>query len=315
MRPSSHSDADALAFPKTQPGVLVASGDPDLRTELRGLLGDRYQLRFCNDAASCLATASANPTDLILLDGGLHGMEMVHLLDEVNSQRALAALPVLLITPAEQPNPPAALLAAGISEVIGRPLSPELLQLRLHNQLRLKFRTDLLQRLTTADAQSGAANRRAYDDTLIKEWRRCGRSESPMALALARIDALDGYRRRYGEERSEACMKAVVTTLIDNLFRPHDLVARYDQDTFAILLPETPLGGAQQKAIDLEARVRRLEIAHLTSATADVVTLSIGVAGGQPADGQGSETMLDAAREALEAALEAGGGQVVARGY
>jgi len=59
--------------------------------------------------------------------------------------------------------------------------------------------------------------------------------------------------------------------------RPGDIVARIAGDRFAVLLPETPATTAVEIAKRSCEVVRRLGVRNSGSATADVVTVTIGV--------------------------------------
>jgi diguanylate cyclase (GGDEF)-like protein len=115
---------------------------------------------------------------------------------------------------------------------------------------------------------------------------------------------------RYGHQAGDLCIQSVASALRINLHRPLDLVARYDGEEFACILPDTTLDGARHKALGLERAVRELGIAHEPSTIASVVTVSIGVAAMMPTSRGDPADLVAAADRMLYAAKQAGRGCV-----
>jgi diguanylate cyclase (GGDEF)-like protein len=177
----------------------------------------------------------------------------------------------------------------------------------------LQHQTDLLRSLARVDALTGLANRRHFDEKLHDEWRRCGRSGTPLALILIDLDYFKQFNDFYGHQAGDGCLQQVAQCLGAGFARASDLVARYGGEEFVCILPETALSGAEEKAIALESAVRDLRIPHEKSDVAGhTVTISLGVAVTVPtADGESGNLVLSADRS-LYQAKKAGRGRVVA---
>src|SRR5690606_13267721 len=102
-----------------------------------------------------------------------------------------------------------------------------------------------LEVLATIDGLTGIANRRAFDRRLESEWKRCGRNERPLSLLLVDVDWFKRYNDGRGHAQGDDCLKQVAQTIVDAALRPGDLVARYGGDEFAVILPDTPVEGAE----------------------------------------------------------------------
>lgn len=135
-----------------------------------------------------------------------------------------------------------------------------------------------LKRLASLDGLTQIANRRRFDESLQKEWRRLRRSQAPVALIMADVDFFKHFNDTYGHQAGDKCLKAVAQTLSANVYRPADLTARYGGEEFAILLPETDAAGAYVVAQRVLSAIRSLKIAHATSDAASHVTVSLGIA-------------------------------------
>jgi len=170
-----------------------------------------------------------------------------------------------------------------------------------------------LTRLSSLDGLTSIANRRQFDETLLREWRRASRQGKPLALLLADVDRFKQFNDGYGHQVGDECLKAVARTFTGVLRRPADLVARYGGEEFAVILPDTDITGALQVAEGMRSAVENLRITHRYSQDGGVVTVSIGVASvipgrteGRPAD------LLKAADDALYQAKESGRNRIAA---
>lgn len=165
-----------------------------------------------------------------------------------------------------------------------------------------------LSRLSSVDGLTGIPNRRVFDDTLVREWRRAERRNAPLSLLLLDIDHFKEYNDRYGHQAGDDCLRAVAGSLDRALRRSSDLAARYGGEEFVIVLPETDSQGARNVADKVLEIVRGLGIEHAQSRTAPVVTISIGVATATPArdDDSGWKKLLGSADAALYAAKRRG---------
>ena len=66
-----------------------------------------------------------------------------------------------------------------------------------------------LQREATTDGLTGLANRRAFDETLAREWARTERNDACLSLVLLDIDHFKAFNDRYGHQAGDDCLRAV----------------------------------------------------------------------------------------------------------
>jgi diguanylate cyclase (GGDEF)-like protein len=149
--------------------------------------------------------------------------------------------------------------------------------------------------LSTTDALTGIANRRAWDQALGLALE----SGEPVCVAFIDLDNFKRYNDTYGHPAGDALLSAAAGAWAGAL-RGHDLVARYGGEEFAVLLPECRLASARVVAERLRAVVP------------DGATASIGLA---EWDGSEDVTALIArADAALYEAKRAGRDRVVHAG-
>ena len=133
-----------------------------------------------------------------------------------------------------------------------------------------------LRDLAGLDSLTGLANRRIFNDTLAKEWRRSIRSGIALSLLMIDIDHFKHYNDSFGHPGGDKCLAEVARVLAESVQRAGDFVARYGGEEFAAILPVTDEAGAQCIAESVRARVEQLAIPHPLSSVASYVTVSIG---------------------------------------
>jgi diguanylate cyclase (GGDEF)-like protein len=148
--------------------------------------------------------------------------------------------------------------------------------IRLHRSEREKAAA--LQRLSTVDALTGIANRRAFDEALSEEWRRMLRHGTALSLLLVDVDFFKRFNDAYGHVAGDQCLRQVAQAIASRARRAGELAARYGGEEFAVLLPHADVAEAARLAELICAAVRECQIAHQFSAAAPYVTVSIGVA-------------------------------------
>ncbi|MCA1324792.1 GGDEF domain-containing protein [Herbaspirillum sp. alder98] len=142
------------------------------------------------------------------------------------------------------------------------------------NELReLNARLELL---AHQDGLTGLANRRHFDETLDKEYRRAARSDGALSLVLIDVDFFKLYNDTYGHQAGDECLRCIGRVLRQMQRRPADLAVRYGGEEMLVLLPETDLQGAALVAEKIRAGIEALALPH-SGNPAGVVTVSAGV--------------------------------------
>lgn len=133
------------------------------------------------------------------------------------------------------------------------------------------------------DSVTKLANRYSFEQEFEKEWRRLLRQRrqkglsGSFSLLLCDVDFFKEYNDTYGHPAGDQCLVAVAGILARNARRSSDFASRYGGDEFAVLLPDTPIEGAQKVASAILADLRALRLEHRGSAAQPWVTVSIGV--------------------------------------
>jgi diguanylate cyclase (GGDEF)-like protein len=170
--------------------------------------------------------------------------------------------------------------------------------------LRRQIEADLA-KLAQTDGLTSLSNRRAFDQTLQKEWRAAYREHLPLALLFIDADNFKVFNDRYGHQAGDALLARLASTIASHVQRPRDFVARYGGEEFTVLCPGIGIDDAWTLAERIRTSVESL---HIQSGGADgaAVTISIGVASLTPERSQLSADLVARADAALYQAKNLG---------
>jgi diguanylate cyclase (GGDEF)-like protein len=170
-----------------------------------------------------------------------------------------------------------------------------------------RFFSRELFRLSTIDPLTDAYNKQFFLEILSKEVDRSTRYQHPLSLVFLDVDRFSDVNKKHGEPAGDAVLRGV-SRLIMEAVRKQDLFARYDDDTFSVLLPETD----EERTLQVSERLRRSIEAHpfrLDERTTLNVTVSLGVASLSEATSSVA-TLLKRADDALDRAKTTGRNRV-----
>jgi len=160
--------------------------------------------------------------------------------------------------------------------------------------------------LSRTDSLTGLLNHGAWKDQLEVEFQRCKRQQSGAAIALIDIDHFKAINDTYGHVAGDIVLRQLSKMLKQNL-RMADRLARYGSDEFCVILPDLPMFNAVQA---MEALLERFSLLVYEQNPALKVSLSIGLAALDPAQGDATR-WLDDADQALYEAKAGGRNRVI----
>ncbi len=122
---------------------------------------------------------------------------------------------------------------------------------------RLALQSEQFERQAREDALTGLPNRRAFDETLARDFARSQRSGHPLCLVVLDVDHFKGVNDQYSHSVGDVVL-AEVAQLLASACRDSDMPARTGGEEFALLLNDTRLDEAEQVC----ARLHGLFHAH-----------------------------------------------------
>jgi diguanylate cyclase (GGDEF)-like protein len=182
-------------------------------------------------------------------------------------------------------------------------MPPALLDARVRTLVELRRLRGSTASLFHADGCRGIADRAAFDSMLKRESARLRRSDGYLGLLLISLDGLRDCRRTLGSAAGEGLIQRLAACAAQQVRRPPDLVARFDADRIACLLPETDLRGARVVAELIRGAIRTMDVPWDDTR----VTVSIGVASRRCSGPEAALWLLTDAEERLIRAQRGGG--------
>lgn len=295
-----------------RPRLLLVDDQPANIHILHQIFQADHDLFMATSGTQALALCERIQPDLILLDVVMPGMDGLAVCQQLKNSAKTADIPIIFVTAQTRAEDETRALEVGGVDFITKPVNPAVVRARVKTHLTLKAQGDLLRELVFVDGLTGVANRRRFDEALDAEYRRCLRNRRSLALLMIDLDHFKRYNDCYGHQSGDACLRAVAQVLKGSFNRSHDVLARYGGEEFVALMPECDLSAGLAKAEHLRSAVQALTIVHSDSPTANVITLSIGVAAMIPDEVDGATELLALSDKALYAAKTSGRNRVTA---
>jgi diguanylate cyclase (GGDEF)-like protein len=256
--------------------ILLVDDDLMVVRVLNRILIDFSPLRFASSGHAALKLARESTPDLVLLDVDMPEFSGFEVCKAFKSDPALVEVPIIFITSHESAQLEAKGLELGAADFISKPPHAPLVLARVRTYQRLKMLSETVRSAVRMDFLTGAATRRQLEKALTQEWLRAHRSGAPLAVLIVDIENFTAYNAEFGEEKGDACLKAVADALRSAACRPTDVLGRYAGGKFAVLLPDTDARGATVVAQRAIEAVSDLQILLSATGSHGRVTLSIG---------------------------------------
>ncbi|OKH43841.1 hypothetical protein NIES2101_29680 [Calothrix sp. HK-06] len=163
-----------------------------------------------------------------------------------------------------------------------------------------------LENICYTDDLTQLRNKRYFDFYLENCWEDLANEKAPLSVIFLDIDNLKVYNLMRGQEMGDKCVYEIANTIPKCLNKYGTLVARYQDDAFAIVLPNTTASNAAEIAEVIREEVKNLNIQHAVAQLGGlrfpIVTVSLGVASTIPTLEQSPNVLRDAALNALHRA-------------
>jgi diguanylate cyclase len=175
------------------------------------------------------------------------------------------------------------------------------------NQLQENLEVVRTESLT--DPLTTLANRKYFDDALVKAIAAASAKGEPLALLMTDVDHFKRFNDTYGHLTGDHVLRLVAMSVRQNV-KHQDIAARYGGEEFVVVLPNTVLRSAITVADHIRRAVMTKELMkRSTGEHLGRVTISIGVAVLKPNDTPA--TLIERADTCLYAAKRNGRNRVI----
>lgn len=158
------------------------------------------------------------------------------------------------------------------------------------------------------DPLTGLFNRRYMEESLERELHRAARHNITLGVIMLDLDHFKRFNDTFGHAAGDTILREL-GNLLQSQLHGEDIACRYGGEEFALIILDAPLAIVIQRAEQLRAAVRQLNVTYREQSLG-TVTLSLGVAV-YPDHGVTAEELLRAADTALYQAKAAGRNRVV----
>jgi two-component system, cell cycle response regulator len=237
--------------------LLVEDSSSQAKTIKHSLEKINYDVKWVKNGKAAIKTAKTQPIDVILLDlvlPDISGREVCRYLRRSHDTKGI---PIIMLTVKDKVTDRVAGLAAGADDFLSKPYSDLELNARIYACLRTKaLRNDLHEKnkqlekmleeakiFAATDPLTGLSNRRHCEAIIEYEFQRTVRYGVPFSCFMMDIDHYKTVNNSYGHHAWDTVLVEVAQILKSSM-RELDVVARWDNEEFCFVLPQTGNKGA-----------------------------------------------------------------------
>ena len=162
-------------------------------------------------------------------------------------------------------------------DYIKTPVDNQELVVRVKNMLKIKELRDKLKTLSTTDELTGLHNRRYLLERMEQEISRAKRYSTPLSLLLFDLDFFKVVNDIYGYEWGDVLLRSIADKL-KQLIRKEDIITRYGDEEFIVVLPNTSEDNAFLFAERFRKDIEKMEFIPAGEEERHPITISGGIA-------------------------------------
>lgn len=161
-------------------------------------------------------------------------------------------------------------------DFINTPVNQDELLIRAKTLLKIKDLKDTLALATTTDELTGLHNRKYLHERLVAEISRAKRYKTKLSCLLFDIDFFKVVNDMYGYDWGDVLLKSLAEKL-KSLIRKEDVLTRYGDEEFLLVLPNTSEENAFLFAERFRRDIERMEFIPAGEEERHPITISGGI--------------------------------------
>jgi diguanylate cyclase (GGDEF)-like protein len=295
-------------YKPNQNSLLIIEDSKMVITALTRILGPDYAIYTASSGEEGIESAKVYLPDIIIsgiIMPDMDGYEMITVLKETEQTKRI---PVIFITGRDKAADEEKGLALGCADYITKPFSDAIVRLRVRNQIQTINYIRTIESLSTIDRLTRLPDRHYFEERLLAEWNRSKRLGTAISVFIVEIDHIKDFYDTYGALYGDIAVQTAAKLIAKAVRRPADFVARWDDEEFIILLPETDLDGAFVVAEQLRLQIEKTPV-PLPDGQLTHMNVSIGINTRMVIEGS-TEEFLDGAEDSLYNAIKEGRNRV-----
>ena len=253
--------------------VLIVDNEQANLEFLSKILSDEYFVYTVDNGQEAIKTAMAKRPDVILVDADMPDMSGRELIAALRSLRETKEIPVIILLEIDSFDEEEEDFLYGAVDYIQKPLPSVVVKSRLRNYMRVVNQRRILDQMEGLDKATGVFSAKFFQTRLGQEWRRAMRDGSYLSLLMLGVDDWNTYN----EDQRDGILKDAAAVIKNSLKRPMDLLARWEDELFVVILPNTPEYGASVVAEMIRVNIEKTSFQEKDPGGPVPVTISISV--------------------------------------
>ena len=156
------------------------------------------------------------------------------------------------------------------------PINKDELNLRVKNMIKIREMKDSIRLISTTDELTGLHNRKYLQERLEGELSRAKRYGAKLSCVLFDIDFFKTVNDIYGYDWGDILLKRIAE-MLKGLIRKEDILTRYGDEEFIIILPNTPEENAFLFAERFRRDIEKMEFIPAGEDERHPITISGGI--------------------------------------
>ena len=161
-------------------------------------------------------------------------------------------------------------------DYIFNPVNKEELNIRVNNMVKIREMKDSIRLISTTDDLTGLHNRKYLHERLEGELSRAKRYGVKLSCVLFDIDFFKTVNDIYGYDWGDILLKRIAE-MLKGLIRKEDILTRYGDEEFIIILPNTPEENAYLFAERFRRDIEKMEFIPAGEEERHPITISGGI--------------------------------------
>ena len=277
------------AIDVTHARVLVVEDDHGQSDRIKEVLSERYSVTVARNLEETQQHLEADdPFDVMIVNSYLRGQDGIKLASYVKSRDATRHLPVILMLSENNTQAMLRALQLGINDYLTTPIDPNELLARVQTQVRRKKYKESLrasyrskESAALIDEVSGVFNTQYFRAHLNGEVAYAHHTGKPLSLMMLDVKKFESINQNLGSAGGDLVLRAIAHKIMDAT-RTADSVMRHDEDSFALILPDTDAIGAQIVAERIRRACERLPLHIKNQLSAVEINFNLGIAAYEP---------------------------------
>ena len=161
-------------------------------------------------------------------------------------------------------------------DFVTEPVDEKELNLRVKNLLKIKELKETINQVSTTDALTGLHNRKFLHERLEAEISRAKRYDTKLSCLLLDIDFFKVVNDMYGYDWGDVLLKKIAE-MLKSFIRKEDILTRYGDEEFIVILPNTPEENAFIFAERFRREIEKMEFIPAGEEERHPITISGGI--------------------------------------